>query len=102
MHKVKPETLKSILSLVRNTDNRTSAVDGSSSSSGIRDIGGVGGDRSQQCVTSHVRDTGSDDERSPAVDDAVLDAAAESQRTHASESCEATQDEQMRLASEGE
>jgi len=101
VHKVKPETLKSILSLVRNSDSRASAIDTSSSS--IRDTtGAVGGDRPQQCVTSH---TGSDDvtaddvtgEVSPRVDcEAVVDAVAVSSQRLASE------DEQMRLASEGE
>ena len=97
---MKPETLKSILSLVRNADGRTSAVSGSTSSS-IKDDG----DKSQHGVTSYIRDAGSDDvtrdvtgERSSPVGDA----AVEEPRRSASETCDALQDEQMRLANEGQ
>ena len=98
MHKVKPETLKSILSLVRNTDKRSSAVDNASS---CRDIAG---EKSQQCVTSHGRDTGSDDATGDVIGEGsspVVDAEAESRRS-ATDMCDATQDDQLRLATEGE
>jgi len=95
---VKPETLKSILSLARNADNCTSAV--GSGSSGPAD-----GDKSG--VTSHGRDTGSDDvsrdvtgERSSSESD-----ESESQRDalrSESESFDPSQDKQMRLATEGQ
>jgi len=91
--------------LVRNADGRTPAP---AVSGNVRDIDGIGGDKSQHCVTSHGRDTGSDDvtrdvigEGSSLVGDAVVDAATESRRS-ASESCDASQDEQMRLAAEGQ
>ena len=98
---MKPETLKSILSLVRNADNRTSGVGGSGSD--VRDIG----DKSKQSVTSDGRDSGSDDvtrdvicEESSPECDKMVDAALESRRS-ANESCDPSQDEQMRLATEG-
>jgi len=109
VHKVKPETLKSILSLVRNTDNRTtSGVDNSGGVS--RDI--IGSDKSQQCVSSHGRDTGSDEAprdvigevQAAPVGEAAVDAVAVEWRGSTSELCDAatTQDEQMRLATEGQ
>jgi len=95
---VKPETLKSILSLVRNADGRTSAVSSSSSSS-IKDVGGADG------VTSHIRDTGSDDVTCDVTDEGSSpagDAAVDEPRWSATETCDALQDEQMRLATEGQ
>ena len=94
--------------MVRNADSRTSGVENSTSGSNISGFGGVGGDKSQHCVTSHGRDTGSDDaardvtgEGSSPVSDAVVDAPTES-RVTTRESCDALQDEQLRLATEGE
>ena len=105
VHKVKPETLKSILSLVQNADGRpiggrsnTGAVDGSKASS------------------LHGRETGSDDVTRDVIDDGssapggdagVVDngtADSRGRSAPASDSCTAaaaSQDEQMRLASEG-
>jgi len=93
---VKPETLKSILSLVRNADSRTSAV---GSSSSIKDVGGADG------VTSHIRDTGSDDVTCDVTGEGsspVGDAAVDEPRWSATETCDALQDERMRLATEGQ
>jgi len=103
IHKVKPETLKSILSLVRNSDNRPSAIDTNSNRETTR---AVGGDKSaQQCVTSHTGndDVTADDVSGEVDGEAVVDSMDQSQRSTTSEACDATtQDEQMRLASEGE
>jgi len=96
---VKPETLKSILSLVRNADGRTSAVSSSSSSSSIKDVGGADG------VTSHIRDTASDDATCDVTGEGSSpagDAAVDEPRWSATETCDALQDEQMRLATEGQ
>jgi len=89
---VKPETLKSILSLVRNADSR-------SSGGSTRDAVGADVDRAQQCVTSHAK---TDD----VIDDVAIgdrcssrcDVTVDADVTSHSD----TQEEQMRLATEGE
>ena len=105
VHKVKPETLKSILSLARNSDSASPAVDGR-----------VDGERSRD-VTSQCRDAGSDDVISR--DDAAVGDAQQSDESESSqrsdqrsdprsaprsgiESFEPSQDRQMRLAAEGQ
>ena len=84
--------------MVRNTDKRSSAVNSGDS---CREIGG---EKSQQCLTSHDRDTGSDETTGDVIVEGsapVVDADAESRRSE-TETCDATQDDQMRLATEGE
>jgi len=92
--------------LARNADSRISAISNSnnSSSSNIRDVDGVGDDKTQRCVTSHGRDTGSEEVTGDVVGDGlslagdVVDDAASELRRSANEPC----DELMRLATEGQ
>jgi len=106
VHKVKPETLKSILSLARTADSCTTpAVVGGMRHADVETSG----------VTSHGRETGSDDtsrdaatgERSssssgdsPAVDDSESQISA--QRSGIESFDPSSQDKQMRLATEGQ